>query len=288
MIFLSAFADEAGSTLKEQIDALKRNNISYLELRSVDDVNVADLTVEQAIDIKSQLDDNGIKVWAIGSPLGKVDIDCDFTEYLKRIEHVCKLANIFGATKIRAFSFFNAYEKYEKVKEYLSKMVEVANSYGVKICHENEKEVYGDTKERVLELMNDVTGLEFVYDPANYLQVGESAQDTLDLFFDKTSYFHIKDVIKETGELVPAGHGDGNIGGIIDRIEKDTVLTLEPHLKVFGAYANIDNTEMKLKFNFSSNTESFDFAVSELEKILKNKGYSRCCVDGVYGWKKGV
>ena len=27
MIFLSAFADEAGSTLKEQIDALKRNGL---------------------------------------------------------------------------------------------------------------------------------------------------------------------------------------------------------------------------------------------------------------------
>lgn len=287
MIFLSAFADEAGSTLKEQIDALKRNNISYLELRSVDDVNVKDITEDRAKEIKTELDANGIKVWAIGSPLGKVDINCDFTEYIKTIEHVCKLANIFGAKKIRAFSFFNAYNDYNTVKEYLLKMVEIADSYGVKICHENEKDVYGDTKERVLSLMKGVKGLEFVYDPANYLQVGETAEDTLNLFFDKTSYFHIKDVIQETGELVPAGHGDGNISEIVDRIESDTVLTLEPHLKVFGAYASIDNTEMKLKFNFSSNTESFDFAVSELEKILKQKSYVRRFVDGVYGWEKG-
>ncbi|MBR1983535.1 MAG: sugar phosphate isomerase/epimerase [Clostridia bacterium] len=286
MIFLSAFADEAGSKLSEQIEALKRNKISYLELRSVGDVNVKDLTEEQAIEIRKQLDDNGIKVWSIGSPLGKVDIDCDFNEYQKTIEHVCKLANIFGAKKIRSFSFFKAYDNYDTVKKYLSKMVEIANSYGVKICHENEKDVYGDTKERVLELMNDVKGLEFVYDPANYLQVGETAEDTLNLFFDKTSYFHIKDVIKATGELVPAGHGDGNIDGLIKRIEKDTVLTLEPHLKVFGAYASIDNTEMKLKFNFSSNAESFDFAVSELEKILKNNSYELTLVDGVYGWNK--
>ena len=287
MIFLSAFADEAGSKLSEQIAALKRNKISFLELRSIDDVNVKDLSVDQAIEIKKQLDDNGIKVWSIGSPLGKVDVDCDFNEYQKTIEHVFKLANIFGAKKIRAFSFFKAYDNYDVVKKHLSKMVEIADSYGVKICHENEKDVYGDTKERVLNLMNDVKGLEFVYDPANYLQVGETAEDTLNLFFDRTSYFHIKDVIKETGELVPAGHGDGNIDGLIKRIEKDTVLTLEPHLKVFGAYASIDNTEMKLKFNFSSNTESFDFAVSELEKILKQKSYVRRFVNGVYGWEKG-
>lgn len=286
MIFLSAFADEAGSKLSEQIEALKRNKISFLELRSIDDVNVKDLSIDKALDIKKQLDDNGIKVWSIGSPLGKVDVDCDFNEYQKTIEHVCKLANIFGAKKIRAFSFFKAYDNFGVVKKHLSKMVEIADSYGVKICHENEKDVYGDTKERVLNLMNDVKGLEFVYDPANYLQVGETAEDTLNLFFDRTSYFHIKDVIKETGELVPAGHGDGNIDGLIKRIEKDTVLTLEPHLKVFGAYASIDNTEMKLKFNFSSNTESFDFAVSELEKILKNNSYELTLVDGVYGWKK--
>ena len=144
MIFLSAFADEAGSKLSEQIEALKRNKISYLELRSVGDVNVKDLTEEQAIEIRKQLDDNGIKVWSIGSPLGKVDIDCDFNEYQKTIEHVCKLANIFGAKKIRSFSFFKAYDNYDTVKKYLSKMVEIANSYGVKICHENEKDVYGD------------------------------------------------------------------------------------------------------------------------------------------------
>ena len=78
----------------------------------------------------------------------------------------------------------------------------------------------------------------------------------------KTDYFHIKDVISSTQELVPAGFGDGKIDKLVDMIDKDVVLTLEPHLAIFSGYANIDNTEMKNKFTFSSNQEAFDTAVN--------------------------
>ena len=39
MIRLCAFSDEAGSSLEEQIAALKRNNISLMELRSIDSIS---------------------------------------------------------------------------------------------------------------------------------------------------------------------------------------------------------------------------------------------------------
>ena len=60
---------------------------------------------------------------------------------------------------------------------------------------------------------------------------------------------------------------------LIARIDKDMVMTLEPHLAVFDAYKSIDDTEMKHKFHFSSNDEAFDAAVSALKKLLANAGY---------------
>ena len=68
MIRLCAFSDEAGNSLKEQIEALKSNSISLMELRSID------ITIEEA---------KGISVWSIGSPIGKVDIEVedDVTAY---------------------------------------------------------------------------------------------------------------------------------------------------------------------------------------------------------------
>ena len=77
MIRICAFADEAGSDLKKQIAALKRNEINLLELRGIDGVNVSEFTTEKAKEYNKTLKAEGIEVWSIGSPLGKVDIDTD-------------------------------------------------------------------------------------------------------------------------------------------------------------------------------------------------------------------
>ena len=273
MIKLCAFSDEAGSSLDEQIGALKRNNISLMELRSIDKKNVSDFTIEEAKKYQNILENNGISVWSIGSPLGKVSIDVDFEEYSKKITHVCELANIFKTDKIRMFSFFNAYENPQKVFEYLRKMVEIARKYGVSLYHENEKDIYGDTAERVEEIYQNVNGLKYIYDPANYIQCDQKAEITLPKFHKKTDYFHIKDVIYETGELVPAGYGDGDILKLIELIDEDKTLTLEPHLAVFDSFKSIDNTEMKHKFVYKNSNEAFDAAVIALKNLLKKAGY---------------
>ncbi|MBO5223772.1 MAG: sugar phosphate isomerase/epimerase [Clostridia bacterium] len=274
MIKLCAFADESSGKLDGQIDALLRNNIPYLEIRGVDGKNVADLTEEEAKAIYEKLSANGLAVWSIGSPLGKVNVDVNFDEYLKKVEHVCKIANILQAKQIRCFSFFKAYENREKVLEYMKKMVDVGAKYGILMCHENEKDIYGDTLERTVDILDNVKGLECVYDPANFLQVGESdSNKTLDALHSRAHYFHIKDVISATGELVPAGEGDGNIDKLVANIKDDKVLTLEPHLAIFDSYKSIDDTEMKNKYVFSSNEEAFDCAVNSLKKILIKNGY---------------
>ncbi len=273
-IKLAAFADEADGSLLGQISALKNNGVYALELRTVAGKNVADFTVSESKEYFKCLNDNGISVWSIGSPLGKVDIDVDFNAYLDKVKRVCETANIFRAEKIRMFSFFNAYGERNRVLDYLSKMVEVACSFGVDLCHENEKEIYGDTADRVQDIMDNVKGLKFIYDPANYLQVGENADYTLNKFHAFTEYFHIKDVIHATDELVPAGEGDGKIDKLVKMIDRDVTLTLEPHLAVFDAFKSIDNTEMKHKFNFSSNFEAFTVAVNALKTILVNNGYA--------------
>ncbi|MBR5601227.1 MAG: sugar phosphate isomerase/epimerase, partial [Clostridia bacterium] len=160
------------------------------------------------------------------------------------------------------------------VYEYLGRMVEVANRYDVMLCHENEKDIYGDTLDRVLQIMQHVNGLYYVYDPANFLQVDQPAAQTLKALYDKVDYFHIKDVIAETGQIVPAGHGDGMIGKLIEMMDRDTVLTLEPHLRVFAGYAQIDNQEMKNKYTYDSNDQAFDAAVDALKVLLTQNGYT--------------
>ena len=276
MIRLCAFADEAADSLDEQIAELKKHNIKLLELRSIDKKNVSEFTDEEAIAYSKKLKDNGITVWSIGSPLGKIDIS-NADEHMKTVKRVCEIAKIFEAKRIRMFSFYNAYEKADAVFDALKRMSEIAKKCDVILCHENEKEIYGDILSRVEEIMaQNIENMRFVFDPANFIQCGVEIPSAIDKLFDKTDYFHIKDVVSSTGELVPSGYGDGFIEGIIEKItksKKDFVLTLEPHLNVFSGYAKIDNTEMKLKFQYKSTAESFAAATNALKDLLTKSNY---------------
>jgi hypothetical protein len=89
-----------------------------------------------------------------------------------------------------------------------------------------------------------------------------------------SDYFHVKDVISEGGILVPAGEGDGDIPGLISMLDRDTVMTIEPHLMVFAGYDKIDGEKMNHKFYFESNSQAFDAAVASLKGIFTDKGFT--------------
>lgn len=276
MIRLCAFSDEYGNKLEEQIEGLKLNNIHLIEIRNVDGKNVLNFTDEEAKHYYEELLKNDIRVWSIGSPLGKVDIDVDFEEYKNTVlKRLCELANIFQTSRIRMFSFFKAYKKKDEVIKKLQEMVNFAKKYNVELYHENEKDIYGDSLERVLELKQNVQGLKFVYDPANFIQCEQNPDKTINSLFDKMDYFHIKDIIEESGEIVPAGKGDCKIDRILELIDnKNVTLTIEPHLSVFPGYSEIDKTELKNKFVYKNNKEAFNAACLNLKNLLKEKNYT--------------
>jgi sugar phosphate isomerase/epimerase len=275
MIRLCAFADEAGNLIEEQIKALNENNISLIELRNANGKNVADFTFDEAKEYSEKFSKNGIKVWSVGSPLGKADIDCDFEEYKKKIMHIFEISKIFRCRNIRIFSFFRAYEKKEKVFEYLKIICDLAKPYNLNLCHENEKDIYGDTLQRVKEIAINVPDLKLIFDPANYIQCGQNVKEALNVLRDKTYYYHIKDALYKDGSVVPAGLGDGMIKEIIEGIDnrKDTVLTIEPHLALFEGYSSIDNTQLKNIIEFDNNRQAFDYAVNALKKLLAQCNY---------------
>ncbi|MBR7185394.1 MAG: sugar phosphate isomerase/epimerase [Clostridia bacterium] len=274
MIRFAAFADEASPSLEGQIAALHRNQISYIEVRALDGVNISKISEEQAKKYAERFAEENIRVWSIGSPLGKVKITCDFAEYREKVHHICRLAQIFGTDKVRIFSFFEAYDDEALVFAYLREMVQIAEEYGVCLYHENEKNIYGDTAERVLRLRENVSGLRFVYDPANYLEVGADIADALAQLYDKTDYFHIKDLVLSTGERVPAGYGDAMVGELIDRIgAKDCMMTIEPHLTVFAGFAEIDGGTLKSRFCYANSHEAFDAAAEGLKQLLLARGF---------------
>lgn len=55
---------------------------------------------------KDILNGHNIHVTAIGSPIGKVPIDSDFDEHLRRFERAIAIAHLFETAYIRIFSFY--------------------------------------------------------------------------------------------------------------------------------------------------------------------------------------
>ena len=286
---LSAFADEAGSLLSEQIAALKRNDIGYIEPRNINGKPILKLTDEELREVKVELDKNGIKVNSLGSPIGKYPIHESFENHLPDFYRALEVCKILGTDKMRMFSFFTKQNELAEcraeVLARLNKMCEIAKEHGITLCHENESEIYGQNPSEMLDLMENIEGLKGIFDPANYRMNGCDVIAGINATLKNLAYLHIKDAIYESQIIVPAGDGEGKIAEVIDMVNNATddvvYLTLEPHLFLFDAYKLIDNHELKGKYTFSNNSESFDFAATALKNLLTENGYTK---DGNNEW----
>jgi len=248
-LFLSAFADEVSQDLSTQIAALKNNGIRGIDLRAVNNVNVADFTSEMIRQIREALQQNNISVACLASPVGKTDITDSISIDVEKLKRLCATAHTFDCSKIRMFSFYlpqnmPAEQFRQEVFERLNQLLEIAEQEGVRLLHENEKGIYGDTLARCADLHQTFgSRLGGILDPANYLQVGDDpllAMNKLDQWIE---YLHIKDCRKSDGKIVAAGLGDGQIDKILAlymaRPDRRNI-GIEPHLYFFDGLAKLE------------------------------------------------
>ena len=273
---VSAFADEAADNLLEQIGACKKNNIEFIELRGVGGKNVSVLTLEEVKEIKKTLDDNGIKLSAIGSPYGKINILDDFAPHLEQYKRTIEAAHVLGTENIRLFSFYMP--KNGRRADYRQQVIDrlgafIDNADGIRVCHENESDIFGEDAEHCLDLCNAFPGkLMHIFDPANFIMCGVDSLQAYKLLKPHIVYFHIKDAIAKEKKIVPAGYGDGEIGKILCDFAaegKDAFVTLEPHLAVFTGLDEMSKTTAgTMTFSYQSRGEAFDAAAAALRDVL--------------------
>lgn len=270
---ISAFADEAGGSMEEQIQALQDNDLKYVELRAIaDKKNVMDAHDDELKSVKRLLDKNDIRLSALGSPIGKVSITCDFESYLKVFERALDIADILCTDKIRMFSFYipegEAPEDYrEEVMERLKIMADISEQRGITLMMENEGRLYGDIGDRCLDIMETVDSpfLRMLFDPANFIASGvRPYEDCLGILKPYISHFHVKDATFSPRKTVPAGAGEGKVDKtILELVDSgyNGFLTVEPHLgRTFELPA----------------PERFKLAVDSLKELLNTLGIEYC------------
>ncbi len=265
---LAAFADEAASSIKDQIDAMLKNDVSLLEIRGVDGENISAITPEKAKEIRKKLDDAGLGVWSLGSPYGKIGINDDFAPHLDSFKRAVENAFILGARHIRLFSFYGT-DSIDPVLERLSSFLDAAKGSDVILCHENEKGIYGDKASKCLEIHKALPGLKAVFDPANFIQCGQETKEAWTLLEPYVEYMHVKDAL-EDGSVVPAGKGEGELPYLLEHYRGE-VLTVEPHLTVFEGFEKLEGEQRsKLgRFVYPDSRAAFSAAVDALKEIIR-------------------
>ncbi|TME58177.1 MAG: sugar phosphate isomerase/epimerase [Chloroflexi bacterium] len=259
MIRLSAFADEISPDLEEQIVVLSSEKVRFLDLRGVWNTNVLDLSDQQVTRVKETLDAHGIGVAAIGSPIGKVPIDSSFNEHLHLFERAITVAQALQTPYIRIFSFYppaasdrgaiNPAEYRDEVLRRLREMTARARAAAVILLHENEKDIYGDTIARCVDLLQGINDAHFqaVFDPANFIQCGQTPYpDAYEAIRPWLRYVHVKDA-RSDGSVVPAGEGVSHWPELLQRLRADGYdgfLSLEPHLALAGQYQGFSGPDL--------------------------------------------
>lgn len=275
---LYAFADESSAIFDQQIDAMKRNGLNGLEIRGVDGVNVSDISLEKAKELRRKMDAAGLETWSIGSPIGKIDlVTGDHESHKEKFSHLLEVAKILGARNIRLFSYFipadeDRAQYKDQVVARLRELVKLAEGSGIDLCHENEKGIYGETADGCLEIHQAIPELKGVFDPANFVQCGQDTLRAWELLHPYIKYMHIKDALSDCS-VVPAGEGEGHVLEILEkyRAQGGMELTMEPHLAVFDGLKDLEqegNTSHIGKFVYNSNEEAFDAACDALKRFL--------------------
>ena len=253
-VILSGFADEISADPQAQLATLAAESISHLELRSAWSVNVADFTGEQLAAFRAATDGAGVRVSAIGSPIGKIPVDAPFGPELDRMRRVAGIAAELGTTIVRVFSFFipagEPPQRYRgQVVDRMGALARIAEEHGLILAHENEKEIYGDIPDRCADLITAVgsPALRATFDPANFVQCGvRPFAEAYALIRPHLVYLQVKDALAATGEVVPAGQGDGELRETLAALRDSGFagfMSLEPHLAQAGRFGGFSGPE---------------------------------------------
>ena len=242
MIRLSCFADEIAPGLADQIRVLRELGLRFLEIRTVDDVNVMELSPETLNTVRRTCDGNGLTITCVSSPIGKERADLPMDRTVVQVEHAADIADIFGCQYIRVFSFFRrelpGEAAYRMSMEKLRAMAAAAEARGKVLVMESGADTVGARSADMLRLLQEIDSpaLKCAFDPAAFFAAGdEPFEESLPTLEEHIAYVHIKDIRGGHPRRVPAGEGDARIREIVSALkDRDLTFSLEPHLSYAG------------------------------------------------------
>jgi sugar phosphate isomerase/epimerase len=256
---LSVITDEIADDLQTALQVAREFAIDRVELRTLWGVNLAQADEALLRRAKSLLQDYGIGVCALATPVFKSDLfgasergplhaaqETDLAMQLPLLQHCLEVAAFFDAPLVRIFAFWRAGdltpERETLILGWLECAIPYAERAGIVLGLENEHSCQvgtGAELARVLRQLNSPF-LVGVWDPGNAFVLGESASAGFDAVQPYVRHIHIKDAVRQPdGSLRWVVVGEGEVGyrdhfQQIARSGYTGYLSLETHARIDG------------------------------------------------------
>jgi sugar phosphate isomerase/epimerase len=230
--------------------------LRYADIRTVDGVNVLDLTDAQVARAKDLLDRYGMRVAGVATPFFKCtlpglaeDVSGDlhnarvlsYTDHVALLPRAVAIAQAFDAPYLRIFSFWrqSGVDFWPALDAAVEATLAATAGSDVVPCLENEGACFIGSSAELAEAAQRYRGpqLKFIWDPGNSTNSGMPPRSgDFAIFAGRIAQVHLKDSRYDpaTGKATATapGAGDTNYHTELRRLQAagyDGALTLEPH-----------------------------------------------------------
>ena len=274
MIYMTGFADEAATSIDDQIRATKELGWNAIESRMVDGTQIHDLSDKDFDVVAGKLDDAGVRINCFGSAIAnwgkKIDVGADFYRDIEQTGRAIRRMQRLGTRMIRIMSYAMIPDRpmedqlfSERVAR-LNTLVPMFLDAGIQPVHENCMNYGGQGWTFTERLLDAVPGMKLVFDTGNPVftrdrtlpppHPWESSYDFFRHVCDEVIYVHIKDaVVTPEGKTQYRwpGEGDGDVVKICGELVAagyEGGISIEPHLGAVFHDKNAGQSDAEAKY----------------------------------------
>lgn len=253
-MYLTGFADEAGRDLDTQIKATQALGWNAISARSIDGLNIHELSQNDFDRAVGKLEAAGIRIPEFGSLIGNwgKTITGDFDLTMAEIDRAIPRMQRLGTKIVRIMSYAQepwAEDQHEEERfRRLRLILHRFSEEGIIAAHENCMNWGGFSASHTLRLLEEVPGMKLVFDTGNPMFQRDRSksepfpwQDALGFYNDvrdHIAHVHIKDCqYPGRGASKPIytmpGDGDGKLVHILRDLKAHHYsggLAIEPHV----------------------------------------------------------